>query len=95
MSPFEHVPNEQKCLSYADLLSSFGSDPGTTACIQPHLSSCPKCIALLRIIQELIREEITPQETVLLDRLKPPPFYQRTFRGSNHAVIRTTMFSRN
>src|SRR5438445_8186244 len=91
----EHVPNNEKCLSCADLLRSFGAIPGTTACGQPHLSSCPRCVALLRIIQELIRDEITPQETILLDRVKPPPRYQRRFRGGSQAMLRTAAFSRN
>jgi predicted anti-sigma-YlaC factor YlaD len=63
-------------LSYTDLLNSFGGDPNPSACVQRHLALCPKCTGVRRIIQELIRDEVTAQESRILSCVKLPALYQ-------------------
>ena len=89
------MANDQDCLTYADLVNSFGASERPAACIERHLSLCPKCAAVRGIIQELIRDEITPQETFLLDCVKLPSVYQTMFRNPHPPAVRPAPFSGN
>ena len=64
------MTSERECLIYPALVSCL---EGT---IEGHVDSCARCTAALNLMRNLIREETTPDEEVILNEVEafPLPF---------------------
>ena len=65
------MSNESECLTYPDLVCCLDGTSGRCApeYVEEHVYSCIKCRAVLKTMQELILDEATPEEMIVLDKL--------------------------
>ena len=81
--------HETKCLTYPDLVACLdsASAPCAPGRLGEHIDSCAKCGAVLKTMQELIRNDATPEEAVVLDKLENRPFQKVNLRVTAHEVV--------
>jgi hypothetical protein len=59
--------NDTGCLTVSDIASCFDRTPLP---VKAHLSACPDCTIVLKIVRVAMQEETTPEEMLILNTIE-------------------------